>query len=60
MKCSSCGKEENVHNMIEIYTGRVQYLCWECYKWGHGEAHLTEIDRAKRMNKWATDRNRKK
>lgn len=54
MKCSNCGKEENINKMIPFNSGRVQYLCWECCKKGRNEAHVVGIDRGARMAKYET------
>ena len=60
VKCCNCGKEEDINKMIEINTGRVYYLCWQCYKLGHGEAHSAEQTRKKRIEKYHNYKNRNK
>ena len=59
-KCKICGTEEDINKMISINTGRVQYLCWKCYKIGCGEAHLAEVDRGKRIERYEHVKTRKK
>lgn len=51
VKCSICGTEDDAINMIEINTGRVQYMCWTCYKLGTSEAHCAEYARAIRIDR---------
>lgn len=60
VKCSNCGTEDDINNMIEITPSRVQYFCWACYKLGHGEAHLAEVDRGKRLERYKHVMERKK
>ena len=58
-KCSNCGAEKDEKRMIEINPGRIQYICWDCYKQGHGEAATAEIRRKKRMAKYANYKKQK-
>lgn len=41
--------------MMKAFTGRTQWLCWDCYKTGHGEVTGIETQairrRLKEMNK---------
>ena len=39
--------------MVEIFTGRVQWWCWDCYKHAHGEASCFEYrNRQKKEKEW--------
>lgn len=42
-KCCICGKKYPERWMMRIYTGRVHWFCWDCYKKGHGEPQ-TEVE----------------
>lgn len=57
-KCSNCGTELEESGMEQINTGRIQYICWDCYKKGHGEAATAEFRRVQRMEKYANYKKR--
>ena len=59
-KCSNCGTEEDENKMVPLNTGRVQYLCWSCYKLGYGEAHMVDLGRAKRIERLQHVKGKKK
>lgn len=59
-KCSNCGTEHEERRMIEINTGRTQFICWDCYKLGHGEAHMAEFGRVKRIERLHSAKKREK
>lgn len=42
-ECAICHKEFDEHDMETVNTGRVQWLCWECYRHGHGQVTGFEI-----------------
>lgn len=35
--CEICGEIQNVNDMHEIFTGRMKYVCLNCYKQGSME-----------------------
>lgn len=52
-KCCICGKKYPERWMMKVYTGRVHWFCWSCYKKGHGEAAAVEIkNRDKKEKEW--------
>lgn len=52
-KCSICGKQYPERWMLSVFTGRTHWICWSCYKKGHGEAIGFEIkNRKKKEKEW--------
>ena len=52
-KCCICGKQYPERWMMKVYTGRVYWFCWSCYKKGHGEAIAVELkNRDKKEKEW--------
>lgn len=47
-KCSNCGAVYNTELMVEVFTGRKQYLCWDCYKQGKKDAVSVEVRNGKK------------
>ncbi len=43
--CYICGEEFNENDMVSIFTGRLHWRCWKCYKKGQYEAGKNEIRR---------------
>lgn len=51
--CENCGQVHDEVWMMTVFTGRVHWICWDCYKKGHGEAAAVEIKhRAKKEKEW--------
>lgn len=54
-KCALCGELVNEFDMMTFNTGRVKYVCWDCYKKSQHEVMKTEMGRQNRLEKfWAT------
>ena len=49
--CRNCGKEDYEHMMHRFNTGRVQYMCIECYKAGLHEVGMHNQKKAAKKEK---------
>ena len=49
--CKNCGAEVDSFDAIEFNTGRIQYMCLECYKAGCHDIGLHNYRKALRKEK---------
>lgn len=50
-RCVICGNEFEESAMIERFTGRMVYMCWECFKMGETKANERGIDLGRKIAK---------
>ena len=51
VKCKNCGAMIPEHEAKEFNTGRIQYMCLECYKAGCRQIGMHELKKAARKEK---------
>ena len=59
-KCELCGELVNEFDMMTFNTGRVKYVCWDCYKNSQREANLSDRHRQQKLFKIKVSKSRHK
>lgn len=58
-RCRNCGREAPEADMIRFNTGRIQYMCMECYKTGCNQIGMHELKKAARKEREKNAKNRR-
>lgn len=56
--CKNCGSEIDQWDAVEINTGRIQYMCRECYKSGAHQVNMHNLKKNAKKEKNRHDKTR--